>query len=261
MTGDGAYAVYFASVMGLLIGSFLNVVIARAPAGESVIRPPSHCPVCLTELRARDNVPLLSWLLLRGKCRTCGTSIGAIYPAVEGGTALLFALVAVRVGAHADLPAYLLATAAFVALSVIDLQARRLPDRVVFPAFLLTFLALAGAAAVDDRFDDLGRAGIGAAVGFGALLTIHLVRPDGMGFGDVKLAALCGLLLGWEGLATVIVGLYAGFVLGAVVGLGIIAAGRGGRQSAIPFGPFMAAGTLVTVLFLGPVTDRVADLF
>ena len=243
------YVVFVAAVMGLLIGSFLNVVIARVPAGGSVIRPPSHCPVCQTELRARDNIPVLSWLLLRGRCRTCGTSIGVIYPAVEAGTALLFAVVAVRIGAEADLPAYLLVTAAFVALSVIDLQTRRLPDRVVFPAFFLTVVALAGAAAVDDRFADLGRAGIGAGAGFGALLAIHLVRPDGMGFGDVKLAALCGLLLGWQGLADVIVGLYAGFVIGAVVGLGIIAAGRGGRRSAVP------------VLFLGGITSRVSDLW
>ena len=248
-------------VLGLLIGSFLNVVIARVPNGESVVRPPSHCPVCNTTLRSIDNIPVLSWLLLGRKCRTCRTPISWQYPAVEAGTALLFTLVAVRVGPHADLPALLLATAGFVALSGIDLHTRRLPDKVVFPTLALTAAGLVIAALVDDRLGDLGRAGIGALLGFAMFLVIHLVQPKGMGFGDVKFSLVCGLVLGWFGLADVILGLYGGFVLGAVIGVVVMAVQSGGRKTAIPFGPFMAAGTLLQVLAGGPLADHLRTMF
>lgn len=248
-------------VYGLVVGSFLNVVIARVSVGESVVKPASRCPKCATPLRAYDNIPVLSWLLLGRKCRTCRAPISVQYPAVEAGTALLFALVAWRVGAHADLPAHLVAAAGFVALSVIDIQTKRLPDLVVFPSIVLTVLGFVAAATIDDRFGDLGRAGIGAAAAFGALLVVHLVRPDGMGFGDVKLAALCGLVLGWHGLADVIVGIYGGFVLGAVIGVAMMAFGRVRRGVTIPFGPFLAAGTMMTVLAGNGLSDALRDLF
>ncbi len=254
-------AVGLSAVYGLVIGSFLNVVIARVPAGESVVKPTSRCPKCATPLRAYDNIPVLSWLLLGRKCRSCHAPISAQYPAVEAGTALLFALVAWRVGAHGDLPAHLVAAAGFVSLSVIDLQTKRLPDLVVFPSIVLTALGFVAAAMIDDRFGDLGRAGIGAAVAFGALLVVHLARPDGMGFGDVKLALLCGLVLGWHGLANVVVGMYGGFVLGAVIGVALMAFGRVRRGVTIPFGPFLAAGTMLTVLAGNGLADRLRDLF
>lgn len=254
-------AIVLASIFGLLIGSFLNVVIARVPNGESVVHPPSHCPVCNTTLRAYDNIPVLSWILLGRKCRTCRTPISAQYPAVEAGTAILFALVAAKVGWHADLPALLVATAGFVALSGIDLHTKRLPDKVVFPTLALTAIGLVVAALVDDRTGDLARAGIGALLAFAMLLVIHLVRPDGMGFGDVKLALLCGLVLGWFGLADVVLGIYGGFMLGAIVGVVVMAVRRGGRRTAIPFGPFMAAGVLVQVLLGGPLADALRDLY
>lgn len=258
---NATLTIVFSTVFGLLIGSFLNVVIARVPGGRSVVHPPSACPTCNTTLAARDNIPVVSWLILGRRCRTCRTPISAQYPAVEAATALLFALMARRIGPDVELGAMLIATAAFVALSVIDLQTRRLPDKVVFPSLALTAAALVLAAVIDDRYDDLGRAGIGMVIGFGALLIIHLVRPDGMGFGDVKLAALCGVMLGWFGLAEVVIGLYGGFVLGAVVGVAVMAGGRGGRRTALPFGPFLAAGTLITVLLLDPVADAVRDVF
>ena len=237
------------------------MVIVRVPDGQSVVHPPSRCPVCDTTLRARDNIPVLSWLLLGRKCRTCRTPIPVRYPQVEAGTAVLFALVAWRIGAHAELPALLVATAGFVALSGIDLRTRRLPDKVVFPTLAMTAAGLVGAALVDDRRGDLGRAGLGALLAFGALLVIHFVYPDGMGFGDVKLALLCGLVLGWFGLAEVVVGMYGGFVLGAVIGVFVMAQQKGGRKTAIPFGPFMAAGTMLTVLVGGPLADWLRGLF
>lgn len=253
--------VLMSALLGLLIGSFLNVVIGRVPAGESVVQPPSHCPACGTTLRAVDNIPVVSWLVLRARCRTCGVPISAQYPAVEAGTAVLFALVAWRVGAHADLPALLIAAAGFVALSVIDLHTKRLPDRVVFPTLAMTAVALVAAAVVDDRWADLSRAGIGALAGFVVFLLIHLAQPRGLGFGDVKLALLCGLVLGWSGLADVVLGLYGGFLLGAVVGLAVMAVRKGGRKTAIPFGPFMALGTMLQLLLGGPLADALRDRF
>ncbi|MEZ4501090.1 MAG: prepilin peptidase [Dehalococcoidia bacterium] len=247
-------------VLGLLIGSFLNVVIARVPAGESVVRPRSRCPVCLEPIAARDNIPVVSWLILGRKCRNCRSPINAIYPLVEAGTACLFGVVAWRIGASAGLPAHLIVAAAFVALTVIDLQVRRLPDAVVLTSIVLTAGALLGAAIADDAFGALGRAGLGAAIGLGALLSIHLARPDAMGFGDVKLAALCGLILGWHGLTEVVLGLYVSFVLGAVVGVGLMLFGRAGRGSSIPFGPFLAAGTMLTILGLVDTADWLRDL-
>jgi len=256
-----ALAMGVSGVLGLLIGSFLNVVIARVPAGESVVRPRSRCPVCQAPIEARDNVPVVSWLILGRKCRNCRTPISAIYPLVEAGTAALFVVVAWRIGATAALPAHLVVGAALVALSVIDLQAHRLPDRIVLSSIALTAAALLGAALAGGGLDALVRAGIGAALGLGALLSIHLARPDAMGFGDVKLAALCGLILGWHGLVEVALGLYAAFVLGAAVGLGLIVARRAGRGAAIPFGPFLAAGTMVTILGLGGVADWLRGLW
>lgn len=249
-----------AGVLGLLIGSFLNVVIARVPAGESVVSPPSHCPSCDTPIAPRDNIPVLSWLLLRGRCRACAVRISPRYPLVEAGTAALFASTAWSVGPHADLAAHLVVVASFVALSLIDLDTKRLPDVIVLPAFAATTVLLAVAALVDDRWPDLGRAGLGAAIGLGLLGLIHLVAPRGLGFGDVKLAGVCGLLLGWHGLADVVLGLYGGFVLGAVVGGALIALGRARFGRSIPFGPFLAAATLLTALVGGPVADRVREL-
>jgi leader peptidase (prepilin peptidase)/N-methyltransferase len=262
--GEGSMTtltIVLCGALGLLIGSFLNVVIARVPIGESIVRPPSHCPTCNTTLRAVDNIPVVSWIALRGKCRTCGTAISRRYPLVELLTAVVFAALGARFGPHADLPAHLVAGAAFVALSFIDIDTKRLPDRLVFPAFLSTYALLLAAALVDNRAGDFGRATIGAAVGFGALLLVHLVRPDGMGFGDVKLAALCGLVLGWQGVADVILGLYFGFVLGALIGGTMLVTKRAERGKTIPFGPFLAAGTLIFVIGLGPLADVARDWF
>jgi leader peptidase (prepilin peptidase)/N-methyltransferase len=250
-----------AAVLGLLIGSFLNVVIHRVPVGESVVSPRSRCPGCGTELAWHDNVPVVSWLVLRARCRTCEVKISARYPFVEAGCAALFAALAARIGWEPELAAYLVAAAAMLALSVIDVDTKRLPDVIVLPATAVTAALLAVAAAVGDHWGDLGRAALGAVLGFAALFLIHVIRPDGLGFGDVKLALLCGLLLGWFGLAEVALGLYGGFALGAIVGVTLIAAGRARFGRAIPFGPFLVAGTLLMVLVGDPLADATRDLF
>jgi leader peptidase (prepilin peptidase)/N-methyltransferase len=253
--------VVLCGALGLLIGSFLNVVIARLPAGESIVRPPSHCPKCGTTLRTVDNIPVVSWIALRGRCRTCDSAISKRYPLVELLTAGVFAALGVRFGPHADLAAHLVAGSGLVALSFIDLDTKRLPDRLVFPTVVGTYALLLVAALVDDRRADFGRATIGALLAFGLLFIIHMIRPDGMGFGDVKLAALCGMVLGWQGLADVVLGLYLGFVLGAIVGGSMLFTGRAERGKTIPFGPFLAAGTLLFVVLLGPTADVVREWF
>jgi leader peptidase (prepilin peptidase)/N-methyltransferase len=250
-----------AVVLGLLIGSFLNVVIHRVPAGESVVHPGSRCPACGTQLAWRDNVPIFSWLLLRARCRSCGVRISARYPLVEAGCAVLFAAMAARIGWEPELAAYLVASAALLALAVIDLDTKRLPDVIVLPTAAATTVLLAAAAVVDDQWGDFGRAVLGGLLGFGVLFAVHLARPDGLGFGDVKLALVCGLLLGWFGLADVALGLYGGFLLGAIVGLVLIAIGRARFGRAIPFGPFLVIGTLAMVLAGEPLADAARDLF
>ncbi len=253
--------IVISGVLGLLIGSFLSVVIARVPAGESIVRPASHCPLCGTEIAPRDNIPVVSWLLLRARCRTCKAPISWRYPLVELGTAALFALTAAVVGPHADLPAHLFLVAGFVALGVIDIDTKRLPVKVLWPTYGLAACGFIIAALVDDRYGDLGRAAIGSAAGFFVVRTIHAVRPDGMGYGDVRLAAVCGMALGWHGLADVALGLYGSFVLGALISVPLLVLRRARLKSAIPFGPFLVVATMLQILALGGVADWLRDLY
>lgn len=237
-------------VLGLLIGSFLNVVVWRVPRGESVVSPPSACPSCGNQIRNRDNVPVLGWLLLRGKCRDCGVAISVRYPLVEAATAVLFAALAYRIGPEAHLPAFLYLGAIGVALALIDIDTLRLPDALTLPSIGVAAAALGAAAFVEGSFDDLLRAGIGALILGGFYFVVWFAYPVGMGFGDVKLAPTLGAYLGWLGYGVLAVGAFLGFLFGAVVGLGIIGLTARGRKTKIPFGPFMIAGTL-TAVFCG----------
>lgn len=239
-------------VLGLLVGSFLNVVAHRVPAGLSVVRPPSSCPACRHVVRARDNVPVASWLLLRGRCRDCATPISARYPLVEAGTGLLFVLVSLRLAATAELPALaacLVVTAAGVSLALIDLEHGRLPFSITGVAGGLAALALglgwwAGTLSLAPV---LGSAAVWLGV-YGGIW--FLTAGRGMGLGDVALAPLLGAVLGGVGLAAGLVGLAAGFVLGSAVGTGLLLTGRARRGSRIPHGPFMLLGAALG-LFLG----------
>ncbi len=256
---DAAVALW--ALLGLLIGSFLNVVIARAPAGRSVVGGSSACPACGSDLRARDLVPVVSWMMLRGRCRSCSAPISWRYPAVEAGTAALFAVAAWRLGSHADLAAHLVAFTGLLALSVIDVGHHRLPSSVLYPTLVGTAVGLLAATVVDGDADALVRAGIGGAAAFGFFFGVHAIRPDAMGFGDVRLAGLCGLVLGWSGLAEVVLGFYASFVLGAVVGVARIASGRAARREAMAFGPFLAVATFGMVCFGGPLAEACRNQF
>ncbi|MDP9240558.1 MAG: prepilin peptidase [Actinomycetota bacterium] len=241
--------VAFAALLGLVVGSFLNVVIWRVPRGESIVRPPSHCPGCAEPIAPRDNVPVLSWLLLRGKCRKCGTRISVRYPLVELGTAALFALIAVRFGFDPAIPAFLYLAAVGLALALIDIDHKRLPFAMTIPSYPVALVLLTVAALVDGHPGRLVQMLAGMLGLFGFYFLLNLVSPRGMGFGDVMLSGILGLYLGYLGWGPLLVGAFLGFLLGAIGGLLFIAIGRGGRKSHIPFGPYMLAGALVAILF------------
>jgi len=243
-----------AAVGGLLAGSFFNVVIARLPAGESLAHPGSRCPHCGHPVRPYDNVPVLSWLWLRGRCRDCGEPISARYPLVEALTGVLCALVVVAKGADEDAWLGIALVLTLVPITFIDLDHRIIPNRIVGPSAVvaLVILALTDVDALPDHL-------IAAVAAGGFFLLAALAYPRGMGMGDVKLAALLGLYLG----SSVAPALLAAMLSGTIVG-GAIIARKGvaeGRKTAVPFGPFLALGALVG-LFAGPdIVDWYRDTF
>lgn len=234
-----------AGVVGLAVGSFLNVVVWRVPRGESVVRPASACPGCSTPIAARDNVPLVSWLLLRGRCRTCACAISARYPLVEASTAVLFSVTAAWAaseGQLALLPALLYLVAIGVALALIDLDVRRLPDAIVLPSYVVVAVLLGGAALVQQDPAAAVRALVGGVLLWLLYFVLCVARPGGMGFGDVKLAGILGAYLGYAGWSALVVGAFAAFLLGGAAGAALVVSRRAGRRSSLPFGPFMLAG-------------------
>jgi leader peptidase (prepilin peptidase)/N-methyltransferase len=247
-------------VFGLVVGSFLNVVIYRVPRDESLLRPGSHCPHCATAIRPRHNVPVLSWLLLRGRCADCGTPISARYPLVELATGALFVAVAARFGLRAELPAYLYLAALTVALTLIDFDVRRLPDPIVLPSYVVGVLLLAPAAVAHADWSSAGRGLLAMLALFGFYLALALVYPGGMGFGDVKLAGLLGLYLGWLGWSPVLIGTFAGFLTGGLVGAVLLVARRASRKTAVPFGPSMLAGAMLAVFAASPIATWYGSL-
>jgi len=246
-----------AALLGLLVGSFLNVVIHRVPLGQSVVRPASACPGCGTAIRPRDNVPVLSWLVLRGRCRDCAEPISARYPLVEFLTAALFAVMALRFGLDPVLPAFLYLAAVGIALALIDLDVRRLPDVLTLPSYGVALVLLGAAAIAGSDSGSLPRALLGGLAMFALYFGLCFAYPAGMGFGDVKLSGVLGLYLGWLGWGTWAVGLFLGFALGGVFGIALMLGRRGGRKTAVPFGPFMLLGVLLAVV----VGDRIVDAY
>ncbi len=223
-------------LFGLIIGSFLNVVAYRVPRKESLIRPGSRCPRCGHAVRWYDNVPVLGWLVLRGRCRDCGAAIPFRYAVVEGLTGLLFLAAALVMGWTPHLPLAWAFFAVLVAVSLIDLDHLIIPDKIVLPS------AIVGLAVsillTPSRWWQYLAAGLGAAL---FLFVVALIWPGGMGLGDVKLALLLGFVLG----ASVIVALFAAFLFGGVVGVLLLATGRRTRKDKIPFGPFLAGGGII----------------
>jgi leader peptidase (prepilin peptidase) / N-methyltransferase len=256
MTGvEIAFRIAVFLPLGVVFGSFLTVLIHRVPEGQSVLRPRSRCPSCGTALRAIDNIPVVSWLALRGRCHSCSATISAVYPLTELATGALFVAVALR---YEDWwVAAMLApfTGILVALAIIDARTKKLPNRILYPSIVTAAVYLVVAQLFGGEVDLLD-----AAIGFlaygGGLLIVALVAPRGMGMGDVKLVAFIGVVLGAVALESVAVAAGLGILFG---GLGAIAALlRGaGRKHALPFGPFLAAGAIAAV-FVGP---QIADLY
>ena len=245
-----------AAVLGLLVGSFLNVVVHRVPLGESVVRPASRCPGCRTEIRRRDNVPVLSWLLLRGRCRVCRTPISVRYPLVELGTGA--AVRRHRRPGRADVGAARVPVPrrrSRVALTLIDLEVRRLPDQIVLPSYAVALVLLDGG---ERRLRGLGRPAARPgrrARALPALRGLFVVKPGGMGLGDVKLAGVLGLYLAWWGWDALAVGGFLAFLLGGLVAVPLVLFTAAGRRSKMPFGPAMLAGALVALAVARPVGD------
>lgn len=244
-----------AGVLGLLVGSFLNVVVWRVPRGESVVSPPSACPACTAPVRPRDNVPVVSWLLLRGRCRDCRAPVSRRYPLVELGTGVLFAVLALRFGADPVLPAYLYLAAVGVALALIDLDTRRLPDVLTLPSYGVVAGLLGLGALCGSSSGDLVRALLGGLAMYAVFFALCAAYPAGMGFGDVKLSGVLGMAVAWTGWGPWGVGLFGGFLLGGLWGAALLVRGRAGRRSSLPFGPFMLTGALVAVLAGGRLAD------
>ena len=268
------------AVFGLVIGSFLNVVIHRlprmmenewkaqcaelagsspAPAGAryNLIVPRSHCPQCNTALRVSDNIPLLSWLVLRGKCAHCGTRISPRYPVVEALTALLSALVAWRFGLTAAMLLGLALTWSLIALTFIDADTTLLPDDITLP---LLWLGLG--ANVAGTFVPLTDAVIGAIAGYLVLWAVYWLfklatGKEGMGYGDFKLLAALGAWMGWKALLPIVL---LSSLVGAVVGVVLIMLARRGREIPIPFGPYLAAAGFIMLLAGDPIIRRFVPL-
>ena len=243
------------AVVGLLVGSFLTVVIDRVPAHAPLWQPRARCPHCKHEITGADRLPVVSWLVRGRRCRHCEGRISMRYPLVEMGTAALFAAAALRFGADWALPAYLLFFAVLLAVSVIDLDHFLIPNRIVYPCLFASVPLLAGASLARGDADPIVRAVVGAVLAWTGLLVIHLVNPRGMGFGDVRLAAVIGLFLGWLSYTHVLLGIFLGFAAAAIIGIGLLVAGRKGRKDPVPFGPFLALGAVLAVLVGNPILD------
>ena len=242
-------------IIGLVIGSFLNVLIYRVPEGKSIAWPASHCPNCDQPLKWRDNVPLLSFIILRGKCRSCGQPISWQYPLVE----LSAAVISIMALLKFDLSSAFLAAAFFMlvllTVAVIDLQRQIIPNRIIIPAMIFSaavalFTALIGR----DFLPVAGRtsllmAAVGFAAGGGLLLLVAVIRPGGMGGGDIKLAGFMGIFLG----PYVIMALFIGFLLGSLAGLTSIILLHKSRRDLLPFGPFLSFGAILTLFFGGAI--------
>ena len=260
-------------VFGLIIGSFLNVCILRIPVAESVVLPPSHCPSCGMPIKPYDNIPVVSWLVLAGRCRKCKARISAMYPMVELGTGLLFLACYLAFGIKAEALKWAIFAALLIVLTITDLRERILPDKVNFVGFGLGLLLSLFTRPVDgtalwlanhlftypppEAALSFADALIGAGVASGLLWLVaegyfRARGREGMGLGDVKMMAMAGAFLGLQrALLTILLG----SLLGSLIGIAVIAIGRKGRDFELPFGTFLGAGAMLVVFFGSPALD------
>jgi leader peptidase (prepilin peptidase)/N-methyltransferase len=255
----------YAAVFGLIVGSYLNVVIYRVPRGLSTVRPRSRCPQCGAAIRALDNIPVASWLALRGRCRNCGARISWRYPLVEAATGALFAACFLRFGVTWELLAAAIFCGLMVALALIDYDHMILPDVITYPAMAAGIVLqplLPWARLWDGPWGALAGAAFGAALGAGILLAVwgawYLIRhEEGMGLGDVKMLAAIGAFLGWKG---VLVSLFFASLSGALVGVALMMGKGIDTRAKLPFGTFLSLGGLIALFAGEPLVRWYAQL-
>ncbi len=244
-----AGVVVFVFIFGLIIGSFLNVVIYRLPDNQSIVSPPSHCPICGKPIKPYDNIPLLSYIILRGKCRYCGSRISLRYPAVELITGLTAAGLFIKYGFNVDFIVFFILSACLIAITFIDIDYRIIPNTISYPGIIIGF-----AASFFVSINNPINAAIGILTGAGILFSTAFIYKavtgvEGMGMGDVKLMAMIGAFLGWEAvLYTIIISAFIGSIVGVLL---VLLAGKG-RRYAIPYGPFISASA-ISYLFYGQI--------
>lgn len=246
---------FLALLLGLIVGSFLNVVIHRLPRGESLASPPSRCPSCEQRVSPRDNVPVVSWLVLRGRCRHCGVAISRRYPLVEALTGLLYLAVVLALWDDGrDVALGIALVTLLVPMTFIDLDTRTIPNRLLAP---FAVIALALGLAFDPGF--VPEQLIAGAAAFSFFLLAAVARPGGMGMGDVKLAGVLGLYLGRAVAPAIFIGLIAGVLVGGVIMARVGAAA--GRRTTVPFGPFLALGATISLFVGADLVDSYVDTF
>ena len=236
------------ALAGLIAGSFINVVAYRIPLGKSVASPRSACPHCDQAIAWYDNIPVLSWLLLRGKCRGCGARISARYPVVELATAVAFYLIAVSIGIKWVLPAYLWFAGVGMALTLTDIDHKLIPNAILFPSTAIGAGLLGFGALLDGEPIQFLWAVVGGAAYFAALLVLALVARGGFGFGDVKLAAFLGMFAAYLGWGRLAIAAVLPFFLGGAISILLLVTRIKGRKDAIPFGPYMVLAAFLAVV-------------
>ncbi len=233
-------------VLGLIVGSFSNVCIYRIPKNESIVYPASHCPKCRTIIKPIDNIPLLSYILLKGRCRSCKSKISIQYPVVELLTGLTYLIIYVIYGLSIQTLIYIILSSALIIIAFIDLNEQIIPDVISLPGIVIGFII-----SFFVPYISFINSALGVVVGGGIILVIGLAgsvifKKEAMGGGDVKLAAMIGAFLGWR---YIIISLFLGFFLGALAGIILIMAKIKKREDAIPFGPFIVLGSFITLLW------------
>lgn len=248
-------AAIICALFGLIAGSFVNVVAYRVPKGMSVVAPRSACPRCGHEIRWHDNIPVVSWLLLRGRCRDCRGQISPRYPIVEVSTAVLYAAMPFAIGVSWVLPAYLWFIGVTVALALTDVDHKLIPNKILYPGTLVGAVLLAVGSVLDRGAGSLPRALAGAVVYFGALFAIALVARGGFGFGDVKLGFLLGMFTGYLGWGQIAVAGIGSFLVGGALSVILLITRIRGRKDYIPFGPSMVVAAYVAIWFGDAIVD------
>ncbi len=242
------------AILGLAVGSFLNVCVDRLPQNKSIVLPPSHCEACQHKLAAKDNIPVFSYLRLRGRCRYCQAAIPQRIFWVELATAVIFALLCWHYGLSAELGVMAFYACLFIIIFVIDLEQGLILNKVVYPGMVVALLLALYPWPwfSESMLMRVAYAALGGAVGFAIFLLIALISRGGMGWGDVKLAALIGLATGFP---LVFLAVIMGAILGGIVAVALMIAGKRKRREAIPFGPFLALATMVTLLWGSNILD------